>query len=340
MSPEAVLRGQARGRQGKDASLDQNNIGHWIRSGDEGRDLTEADVPPNPSIGILSRQVEPQSAKASAITAALQNYLDALGIEVVPPKQYQETLIDIFFTYLQPVLPIVDQADFIARYSDGTEPRLLLQAICICAAKHDRARSQLYLSDDPNRLLKPRAFAMRLYPCVIAAIEAKLETDRMVLIQTLALLHLHCEGFDGAEEASMHLAQAIHHAHTFGLQFGRRRKNARDDYSENLFWCLWSLDRLNATINGRPSTIHERDNSIESITTKPEKRRTAFGIWVQLAEALDKVIVYYRPNIRHEETGWELGFPSFEEIIGDGGDNLDPPVLGMSCFPYTPISFL
>lgn len=326
MSPEAVLRGQARGRQGKDASLDQNNIGHWIRSGDEGRDITEPEAPAFQK--LLNRAAEPQSAKANAIANALQGYLDALGVEVVPPRSSQDALINIFFTFLQPILPIVDQAEFMARYHDGHEPRVLLQAICIVAAKHDKAREHLRLGDDP-KVLKPRTFAKRLYPCVIASIEAKLETDRMVLIQVLALLHLHCEGFDGAEEASMHLAQSIHHAHTFGLQFGKKRKTARDEYCLNLFWCLWSLDRLNATINGRPSVIHERDNSIESILlNQPEKKRTAFGIWLQLAEALDKVIVYYRPNIKNEETGWELGFPSFEEIIGEVGDTMEPPILG------------
>jgi hypothetical protein len=327
MSPEAVLRSHVRAQKGKDVSLDENDCGHWMRPAHEGRDAVENGVVSQR--GPSSRTADLPPPKRAAVERALQTYLDTIGIMDMPPRQHQDILMDIYFNYVQPVLPILDQSDFTIKYREGVEKQVLVQAICIVASKHDRARDHLYLGDDPT-LLKPREFAKRLYPSVIAAIEAKLETDRIVLIQVLTLLSLHCEGFDGAEEASMHLTQAIHHAHTFGLQFGRPRFHAagRADSLENLFWCLWTLDRLNASINARPSIIHDRDNSIERLTSKPEKRRTAFGMWVQLAEALDKVIVFYRPGTKDEETGWEIGFPSFEDIIGEGGDSLDPPILG------------
>jgi hypothetical protein len=205
-----------------------------------------------------------------------------------------------------------------------------MQAICIVASKHGHAAPHLMLGDDP-RLLSPREFSQRLYNAVIAGLEAKLEKNRIVLIQVLALISLHSEGPDGAEQASMHLAQAIHHAHTFGLQFGHQWKNQRSDSGENLedlFWCLWSLDKINACMNGRPLIMHDRDSSLTKLPTDPEKRSSPFGVWLQISEMLDKVIDYYRPGRSTEETGWEGDdFLGFEEMVGDGEDRLPPPIM-------------
>lgn len=205
-----------------------------------------------------------------------------------------------------------------------------MQAICIVASKHADAASYLCLGDDPRKM-GPREFSHRLYNAVIAGIEAKTERNRVVLIQVLALISLHCEGPDGAEQASMHLAQAIHHAHTFGLQFGHQWKNQKSDDEENLedlFWCLWSLDKINACMNGRPLLMHERDNSLTKLPMDPEKRSSPFGVWLQISEMLDKVIDYYRPGSKSEETGWEGDdFLGFEEMVGDGEDKLDGPIM-------------
>ena len=213
---------------------------------------------------------------------------------------------------------------------------MLLQAICIVASKHADAAKVLCLRDD-SQPLSPRDFSQTLYNAVIVGIEAKLEKNRVVLIQVLALVSLHCEGPDGAEQASMHLAQAIHHAHTFGLQFGHQWKNQISESQgnmEDVFWCLWSLDKINACMNGRPLLMHDRDNSLRQLPTDPEKRSSPFGIWLQISEMLDKVIDYYRPGSRSaEETGWEGDdFLGFEEMVGDGEDKLDGPIMSELAF--------
>jgi hypothetical protein len=259
--------------------------------------------------------------------------LDAVGVSIVPPGKHQEALLDIYFTYVHPLLPIVDKNLFTTWYEENREPRMLLQAMCIVASKHAEAADHLLLGDDPRKL-GPRDFSQRLYNAVIAGIEAKLEKNRVILIQVLALISLHSEGPDGAEQASMHLAQAIHHAHTFGLQFGHQWKNQKSDSQENLedlFWCLWSLDKINACMNGRPLLMHDRDNSLTKLPTDPEKRSSPFGVWLQIAEMLDKVIDYYRPGRSAEETGWEGDdFLGFEEMVGDGEDKLEGPIMSMS----------
>jgi hypothetical protein len=264
----------------------------------------------------------------------LQTYLDAVGVSVLPSRENQQALLLVYFTYVQPLLPILDEELFLTTYANGSESRMLLQAMCIVACKHIDARPHLILSDDP-RLLSPREFSQRLYTAVVASIEAKLETNRIVLVQVLALISLHCEGPDGAEEASMHLAQAIHHAHTFGLQFGRQWKHSRDEHSNShndIFWCLWSLDKINACINGRPLIMNDKDNGLTKIPTDMDKeqRQSPFGVWLQISKMLDKVIDFYRPGVDSSVTGWEDDdYLGFEELVGDGEDRLEGPMISM-----------
>ena len=74
--------------------------------------------------------------------------------------------------------------------------------------------------------------------------------------------------------------------------------------------------------------MHNRDNWLESLTAKPETRHTPFGIWLQISEALDKITYFYRPGADPSSTGWELGFPEFEEVLAEAGGEMDPPITG------------
>lgn len=326
LNPEAVLREHVYSEKGKTTQSPViPSIGQWIE-GENPRPL--AGQPGAPASHL--DEASPTSNQDFKVQRALHQYLDAVGVSIVPPRKCQDGLLSLYFAYVQPLLPLIDHDIFSERYRQGTESRLLMQAICVVASKHADAAAYLCLGDDPRKM-GPREFSHRLYHAIIAGIEAKLEKNRLVLIQVLALISLHVEGPDGAEQASMHLAQAIHHAHTFGLQFGHQWRNQKSEDQENLedlFWCLWSLDKMNACMNGRPLIMHDRDNSLTRLPTDPEKRSSPFGVWLQISEMLDKVIDYYRPGSKAEETGWEGDdFLGFEEMVGDGEDKLDGPIM-------------
>jgi len=332
LNPEAVLREQVHGERGK-PPLDSPRhppIGQWIEERDQA-------IASNQALSASSRISEtgPHSNQEVKVSRALQQYLDAVGVDILPPPKSQEILLNIYFAYVHPLLPLVDHELFLEQYQQSKVPNILIQAICIVASKHETAKDVLVWQDGQTPL-SPREFSQRLYNAVIIGIEAKLEKNRVVLIQVLALISLHCEGPDGAEQASMHLAQAIHHAHTFGLQFGHQWKNQSSDSQGNLedvFWVLWSLDKINACMNGRPLLMHDRDNSLRQLPSDPEKRSSPFGIWLQIAEMLDKVIDYYRPGRAAEETGWETDdFLGFEEMVGDGEDKLEGPIMSESSY--------
>ncbi|KAK7530602.1 fungal-specific transcription factor domain-containing protein [Phyllosticta citribraziliensis] len=315
LSPEAVMSGHIR------EPISGEKVGGWVTATDEAEgSTTERDrngTPPN---------VTGQDAEESLIKSTLQAYLDAVGVSTVPDAQVVDVLLAVYFEYVNPLLPVVDQKTFYDRKHSGDGSRMLLQAMCLVASRHEGIAHHLYLSNNPN-LLAPREFAKRLYAAIVAGLHANLEKDRITVIQVLTLISLYSEGVDGADAASMHLVQAIHHAHTIGLQFGRQQNNEKSEAMEKLFWCLWSLDKINATIHGRPQYMHERDNQLENWTAKPERRRTPFAIWLVLAAILDRVIELYRPGCDPSVTGLEDAFPGFEDIIGEIGDQLKGPIV-------------
>lgn len=299
LHPEAILE-QA-------AGSNQNECGYWMNRSSENKQ--------NRHRGMQTDEER-----------ALERYLFTIDISVLPPKEHLDALLEIYFSSIHPVLPIVDSERPGRRRNGTLLSPMILQAICVIASRHDKARPHLVIYG--NGRMEPRDFAQRLYRSVVAALNANLETDRIVLIQALALLSLHVEGTDGAEKASMHLSQAIHHAHTLGMQFGKARGDDRAEYFHSLFWCLWSLDKLNATMLARPLLMHDRDNHLESPLSNPDLKHTPFGIWLQIAALLDRITDFYRPTVDPSTTGWEEGFPGFEEVIGDSGETIEPPILG------------
>jgi hypothetical protein len=303
LRPEAVLQEQER-----DPNPQDHECGYWIQTPKGNRRTSTHQAPLTPD------------------EQALETYLSLVNVSLLPSKEHLDSLLQLYFTYVHPMLPIVDQERPGRRNDGALLSPMLLQAICIITSRHRLARPHLVLLDG-NPLLEPREFAKRLYKSINAALNAKLEKDTIVLIQVHALLSLYVEGADGAEQASLHLSQAVHAAHTLGMQFGRWRADDRAEYFQGLFWCIWGLDRLNSTTAGRPVMVHDRDSRLESPLSDPEVKHTAFGIWLQLASGLDHVITYYRPNTDPSCTGWEEEFPGFEDMLGDDVDTINPSIL-------------
>jgi len=290
-----------------------NEYGHWQRS-------HERASAPDGDVDSQQPRLWAMGELNATEQEALSAYLDAFKVDLLPPLEDLEALLSIYLTCIHPILPIVDKAEL-----EISRPTTLLQAICLVASKHTKARPHLTFGD--SIMLTPREFAKRLYKSITTALSVRLPKNKILAIQILALLAMHAEGPNGQDLASLHLAQAIHHAHGIGMQFGTARSDEKAEYTTQLFWCLWSLDKLNCASSGRPLLIHDRDNHLESPISKPNLKHTPFGIWLQLAEAMDHVIQYYRPKSDPTATGWEEGFPNFEELLGVEGSNLDEPTL-------------
>lgn len=271
-----------------------------------------------------------------AIASLLQQRF-AAGMQACEqlPLATRHHLSAIYFSKVNHIVPIVDQ-EFSQAQAEGLASVFLEKAICLAAAKTRAANPHLRLvSNGP--ILPSRQFCSEIYKGLVVAMDAELEPDRLTRIRILALMSLHCEGLEGAEAASLHLCQAIHQAQTIGLHLGRPNQSSTDSLTK-LFWCLWTLDKMHASIGGRPVLLADRDIGIVKPNVSAQTSRGAFEVWLAVSDLLATVISFYRPSAE-TTSGWEEGFPAFEDIVGENtrGD-LDFATLGMSIMEISAVS--
>lgn len=251
--------------------------------------------------------------RASISRSANHGIDETTAFDVLQPSD-QAALIDIYFSRIHPLLPILDEPEFRQGLCESSIPNTLIRAVCLVASKDDRAQDFLRIGLASSSLMGTREFSKAIYSTILNDLRGDLRLDKISLIRTLALASLHSEGSDGAEEASMHLAQAIHHSQTIGVHLGRPGRSQNLEAMNKLFWTLWGLDKLNAATNGRPVMFNDQDLGIAPFTPRTPSDRP-FDVWLKLATMLSKVISLYRPTASPDATGWEDEFPGFEDMI-------------------------
>lgn len=343
LNPEAVIRERLDEPIGHPL---RDRIGLWISSPD-GADAARSKRS-TANTDALSTTAPEAGALDGQIVAAVLHQRSTSAIEACNrlPTATREPLQVLYFSTVNRIIPLVDEAAFQSHGRQGQDQSspfsasvFLERAICLVAAKDPAARPHLRLAEH-TAVVKPRRFCTEIYKGLVAAMDANLEADRYTRIRVLALMSLHCEGYEGAEAASLHLCEAIHQAQTVGLHLDRPGRELGDPLSQ-LFWCLWTLDKMHASLGGRPVLLADRDIGIEKPGLQPqaqtqtqvqgsERSQGAFRVWFAVSELLATVISFYRPSAG-VTTGWEEGFPAFEDIVGEAGQgDLDYATLGSS----------
>lgn len=253
----------------------------------------------------------------------------AAGIQACEqlPLTTRQPLSAIYFSKVNHIVPIVD-SQFLHAQAGGSASVFLERAICLTAAKTRMANPHLRLVPD-GPILSSRQFCSEIYKGLVVAMDTELEPNRLTRIRILALMSLHCEGYEGGEAASLHLCQAIHQAQTIGLHLSRPNQTSTDSLTK-LFWCLWTLDKMHASIGGRPVLFADRDIGVVKPNFNDQKPRGAFEVWLSVSDLLATVISFYRPTAENT-SGWEEGFPAFEDIVAeDTQEDLDFATLSKS----------
>lgn len=322
LNPEAVIREKLDGDSG---NRFRNQIGLWV-SAQSSEGAKDDGLLDNADPRIID-DLGGQSRTALSVSSLLQQrFTSALNACQRLPFSTRDRLITIYFSRVHHILPLLDKDSFLTAYTDGRTSLFLERAICLVAAK-DQAASAFLRTTADGPLKTPRQFCSEIYKGLVVAMDAGLEADRVTRIRTLALMSLHCEGYEGAEAASMHLCQAIHQAQTAGLHLDQPDRISGDSFSK-LFWCLWTLDKMHASIGGRPVVLADRDIGLRKPIVKAADGRSASDVWFAISDLLATVISFYRPSADNT-TGWESDFPTFEEIIGDNvQEGLDFTTLG------------
>lgn len=247
------------------------------------------------------------------LTGHQRNYLQAVGAFRVLPKATQDALFTTYIACFDGILPVFDGGKLLRDYTEGRCSIFLLQAIALVTCKTEEAAPYLRLYED-GPLLDPIPFARSLHTGLDAAMKADLEPDRVTKVQILTLMHLHNDGPGGIEESSLHLSQAIHDAWTAGLHIHTPGRTLVDS-SSMLWWTIWTLDKLNACVGGRPIMIANRDIDIARPPLTDDPKNQIVWAWLRLGDLLDEVIEFYRPVADLSSTGWETEFPTYRSLL-------------------------
>ncbi|KAI5275038.1 hypothetical protein E4T47_01844 [Aureobasidium subglaciale] len=225
-------------------------------------------------------------------TRARMNELDELELRILhergafllPPRQLCDELVDAFFTWIAPVVPVIDRNKFMRRYRDPKNPPslLLLQAILL-AGSRVCTNTQLM---DANGSTTPAA--MTFYKRAKALFDANYEDDRITIVQAVILMGWYWEGPEGkmrytglprecqsdiASDVTKNVFYWSRVAVVIAQGSGMHRSVEKSQLSQQdkrlwkrIWWTLFTRDRSVAVALGRPCGINIEDSDVEMIS--------------------------------------------------------------------------
>lgn len=121
------------------------------------------------------------------------NILHQRGAFLLPPRVLCDELVESFFKWVAPVVPVINRSRFMTRYRDTKNPPslLLLQAMLLAGS---RVCTNPQLTD-ANGSTTPAA--MTFYKRAKALYDANYEDDRITIVQALVLMGWYWEGPEG-----------------------------------------------------------------------------------------------------------------------------------------------
>ncbi|KAL9045858.1 MAG: hypothetical protein Q9214_001172 [Letrouitia sp. 1 TL-2023] len=134
-------------------------------------------------------------AQLSDLDSTEVEILHQRGAFLLPPRALCDELVDSFFQWIAPVVPVINRSRFMQRYRDKNNPPslLLLQAILLAGSRVCK-NPQLM---DANGSTTPAA--MTFYKRAKALYDANYEDDRITIVQALVLMGWYWEGPEGTK---------------------------------------------------------------------------------------------------------------------------------------------
>ncbi|RMZ87637.1 hypothetical protein DV736_g5145, partial [Chaetothyriales sp. CBS 134916] len=192
--------------------------------------------------------------------------LQQRGAFLLPPRALCDELVDAYFRWVAPVVPVINRSRFMKRYRDPKNPPslLLLQAVLL-AGSRVCTNPQLM---DANGSTTPAA--MTFYKRAKALYDANYEDDRITIVQALILMGWYWEGPEDVTKnvfywtrVAIVVAQgAGMHRSVENSQLSRQDKRLW----KRVWWSLFTRDRSVAVALGRPVSINTDDSDVEMIS--------------------------------------------------------------------------
>ncbi len=139
----------------------------------------------------LPENVRGARARINELDNVEIDILHQRGAFLLPPRALCDELVDAYFQWIAPVVPVINRTKFMRRYRDPKNPPslLLLQAILLAGSRVCN-NPQLM---DANGSTTPAA--MTFYKRAKALYDANYEDDRVTIVQSLILMGWYWEVF-------------------------------------------------------------------------------------------------------------------------------------------------
>ncbi|KAI0615291.1 cutinase transcription factor 1 alpha [Pyrenophora tritici-repentis] len=202
------------------------------------------------------------------------NEMDNMEIEILhqrgafllPPRSLCDELVEAYFRWVAPVVPVINRSRFMRQYRDPKNPPslLLLQAILLAGS---RVCTNAQLMDSSGSTTPA---AMTFYKRAKALYDANFEDDRVTIVQALILMGWYWEGPEDVTKnvfywtrVAIVVAQGSGmHRSVEGSQLSRSDKRLW----KRIWWTLYSRDRSVAVALGRPVAIDPEDSDVEMVS--------------------------------------------------------------------------
>ncbi|EXJ80832.1 hypothetical protein A1O3_07116 [Capronia epimyces CBS 606.96] len=193
--------------------------------------------------------------------------LQQRGAFLLPPRALCDELVDAYFRWVAPIVPVINKSRFMKRYKDTKNPPslLLLQAVLLAGS---RVCQNPQLMDATGSTTPA---AMTFYKRAKALYDANYEDDRITIVQALVLMGWYWEGpeadvtknvFYWTRVAIVVAQGAGMHRSVESSQLSRQDKRLW----KRVWWSLFTRDRSVAVALGRPVSINTDDSDVEMIT--------------------------------------------------------------------------
>ena len=229
------------------------------------------------------------------------NILRLRGAYLLPPRALCDDLVESYFTWVAPIVPVIDRTSFMARYKSSNNPPslLLLQAVLLAGS---RVCSNPQLMDANG---STRSAAIAFQSRARHLWEAGYESDRITALQSLILLGWYWER---AEDVTTNVFYFNSLSITIAYGCGLHRSVENSHLSrrskslwKRIWWTLFTRDRSVAVALGRPLHINLDDSDVEMVTED------------DFVEA-DGETVKYPPDVQHVQ--FFLQYVKLCEIMG------------------------
>jgi hypothetical protein len=275
----------------------------------------------------------------------LQRRLD----ESTPPQLAYKKLLGIYLRKVHPMLPIFD-ASRLQSLGDGWVDHAIRLVVCLSASTDSEASQHLILGSIPIRLPATEYSTKVISVIRLLLQEADFRKNMLDHIRILALTSFFWQPQnENDRDGPVRLfAEAVALVHSIGLHIGVSDAFAHSSTSNNnttdeqdnpedhqvqtrrLFLCIYALDRMIASLYGRPVLLHPRDFD-RDIAEYTVKQDPCFRLFIYVIISLDNVINLYRPQppqgLSSSQNKCEVAV--FEALVLDAGAvNVSQPILG------------